>query len=29
MLMCIPDPDESKIVTNVTQSIGFQTLKNG
>jgi hypothetical protein len=27
MLMCIPDPDESKIVTNITQSIGFQTLK--
>jgi hypothetical protein len=23
MLMCIPDPDESKIVRNITRSIGF------
>jgi hypothetical protein len=27
MLMCIPDPDESKIVRNITKSIGFLDIE--
>jgi hypothetical protein len=27
MLMCIPDPDELKIVRNITQSVGFPEVE--
>jgi hypothetical protein len=27
MLMCVPDPDESNIFWNITQSIGFPDIK--
>jgi hypothetical protein len=27
MLMCVPGPDESQIVQNITRSIGFPDIK--
>jgi hypothetical protein len=28
MLMCIPDPEESKIVRNITRSVGFLEIED-
>jgi hypothetical protein len=28
MLMCVPDSDESKIIRNITQSIGFMKTED-